>query len=333
MAPNEISCARGEAWQDIYCNRPGHKPFPKNPIWWGDLPGRTPSIVSTPIPTVHDRQRKLLSRCFSEKALKAEEPAIQGYIDLLIQKLREKIDESGENGFTIVNIVDWYMFTTLDIVGDLGFGESFQCLQRGVWHPWAAAIFSYFKIGALSASIRFYPILNRCLIACMPRSAMKAADDSFQWAVEKVHCRMDLVTERTDFMTHILEHNGGNESMTVAEIESNSNVLIVSGSETCGTVLSGITNYLVKNTSALMSLAQEIRETYTTAEEMTFSALAGLPYLNAVIQEGLRMCPPVPSGLAHMVPIGGDTVCGNWFPEGVSHAFLNDLSYFVTTNS
>ncbi len=40
-------------------------------------------------------------------------------------------------------------------------------------------------------------------------------------------------------------------------------------------------------------------------------------YLNAVIEEGLRIAPPFPAGLPRVVPPGGDTVCGEWLEAGV----------------
>lgn len=318
VAPDEISCAKPEAWQDIYAHRPGHAQFPKNPVWWGELPGRAPSIVSAPTASDHDRMRKVLSHCFSMKALMAEEPTIQGYVDLLIEQLTRRIDPKRKDEGTVVNIVDWFMFTTFDIVGDLGFGEPFRCLAGSAYHPWVAAIFSYFRIGALAASVRFYPVLDAMLTRLMPASAMKEADEMYQWSVDKTHRRMEMDTERDDFMAQILEKNGEENGMSLPEIENNSNVLIVSGSETCGTVLSGTTNMLVKNPACLEKLTAEIRSRFSRSEEMIFTALAEMPYLNAVIQEGLRMCPPVPSGLQHLVPAGGDMVCGRWFPEGVS---------------
>ena len=106
--------------------------------------------------------------------------------------------------------------------------------------------------------------------------------------------------------------------MSIPEIENNTNVLIVAGSETCGTVLSGTTNYLLKFPAAYKSLTKEIRTAFSKAEDITFTALADLPYLNPVIEEGLRMSPPSASALQHLVPVGGDTVCGDWLPEGVS---------------
>jgi hypothetical protein len=51
---------------------------------------------------------------------------MNSYFDLLVQKLYEKID-GPENGK--VNIVQWFNFTTFDLIGDLCFGESFNALK------------------------------------------------------------------------------------------------------------------------------------------------------------------------------------------------------------
>ena len=41
-----------------------------------------------------------------------------------------------------------------------------------------------------------------------------------------------------------------------------------------------------------------------------------MPYLQAIIKEGLRMCPPITGLLAKEVPQGGDSFKGYFLPEG-----------------
>ena len=43
-----------------------------------------------------------------------------------------------------------------------------------------------------------------------------------------------------------------------------------------------------------------------------------MPYLQACIKEGLRMHPATGLPLARVVPKGGATICGRYFPEDVS---------------
>lgn len=232
----------------------------------------------------------------------------------------------GDGRSTRVNIVNWYMFLTFDILGDLGFGESFNCLENSTYHPWVQTIFSYFKSSAFVGALRMYFTMSvdKMLMRCIPTSVKQASQDHYQWAVDKVHRRMNLETQRDDFMSHILRHND-ETGMTIPEIESNTSVLIVAGSETCGTVLSGTTNYLTKSPNAYRKLTEEIRSSFSREEDMTLDSLTDLPYLNAVIEEGLRLCPPNGSGLSHVVPSAGDTVCGEWLPEGVGSRRLKGV--------
>ena len=268
--------------------------------------------------------RGVLSHGFTEKALRAQEGLIQSYIDLLISRLREKAiiaKEIGDEAAATVDICQWYNFTTFDIIGDLGFGEPFDCLREGTYHPWVATIFNNFKASAFVAAVRFYPLLDSLLMKCLPESVMKIQRDHYQLAVDKVHRRLNLETTRKDFMTEVIAHND-EKGMGISEIEATFNVLIFAGSETTATTLTGTTNYLLQNPDVLALLVTEVRGAFKDEKQMTFTALKQLPYLNAVIEEGLRLCPPIPAGLPRMVPKGGDTVCGHFLPEYVSSPFL-----------
>lgn len=64
-------------------------------------------------------------------------------------------------------------------------------------------------------------------------------------------------------------------------------------------------------------LRDEIRGAFETNEDITIVATARLPYLTAIISEGLRLCPPTPTMLPRLVPRDGAMVCGNWLPGGV----------------
>ncbi len=317
LAPDEVSFARGEAWSEIFGHRPGHLPFPKNPVWWSPPQGQTPSLLHVQDEGAHARMRRVLAHSFTEKALRTQEPLIQSYVDLLIKRLRERTAENTHSEGTVLDIVQWYNYTTFDIIGDLGLGQSFDCLQQSTLHPWVAMIYNFFKVSTYLATVRFYPSIEFLLRKCIPKSALKMQRDHYQLVVDRVDRRMNLETQRDDFMSQLLKHND-KTGMSVDEIRSTFNTLIVAGSETTATVLSGITNYLVQNTGVLQKLVQEIRGPFEEEKNITIGSLQTLAYLNAVIEEGLRLCPPVPAGLPRVVPAGGDTVCGQWLPEHVS---------------
>jgi cytochrome P450 len=69
--------------------------------------------------------------------------------------------------------------------------------------------------------------------------------------------------------------------------------------------------------------AQEIREKFKTVEEITASSTGELTYLQACLEEGLRMFPPTLGTLPRKVPDEGATICGRFVPGktvvGVHH--------------
>ena len=93
----------------------------------------------------------------------------------------------------------------------------------------------------------------------------------------------------------------------------------LTSSETTGTLLAGAFYLLMSNRNAYEKLTAEIRSTFHNESDITYRKVDGLPYLEAVVKESLRMYPPSPSGLDRIVcdPMG-IIVAGHWLPPGVS---------------
>lgn len=169
----------------------------------------------------------------------------------------------------------------------------------------------------------------------IPQSLKKMQKDHFDQIGEKVQRRLNWEVERPDLMSYVIKYND-EIGMSLDEIQATFTVLTTAGSETTATALSGTLNYLAANgnETTLLSLVQEVRQSFNSEDDITFEKLAGLQFLNAVIHEGLRLCPPVPIMLPRVVPEGGDTVCGIWLPAGVGLllflSYLQKLTLFDT---
>lgn len=268
----------------------------------------------------HARYRRLLAHAFSEKALREQEHLPLAYIDLLIRRLRDIVSASEDDG-AVVDIVKWLNFTTFDIVGDLALGEPFYCLEESKYHGWVSILFIQFKAAGVFMSLRFFG-LDKPLRMVLPKSFLKKRAEHAKYSLDRIHRRLDQGKEgadaqRNDFMTYVLRYND-EKGMTVPEIEQTFRVLVVAGSETTGTALSGILANLLQSSDAMEEIVKEIRESFHDASEICANAVSNLPYLNAVIEEGLRLCSPVALGLPRVVPEGGAEVSGQWLPGGVS---------------
>ena len=102
---------------------------------------------------------------------------------------------------------------------------------------------------------------------------------------------------------------------------------MMAGAVTTATFLSGVTYYLGNNRQALGRLQDELRSTFPSIEAIDSKGLLTCVYLNAVVEEGLRIYPP--AGAAHLsriVPKGGCEISGRFIPEGVRFIALLPLS-------
>ena len=101
-------------------------------------------------------------------------------------------------------------------------------------------------------------------------------------------------------------------------LQANSSSVLIAGSETTATMLSGVTYMLLKNPEALKKVTDEVRTTFTSASEITLTSVNVLTYMLACLNESLRSYPPVPFGMPRQVPPGGAHILGRYIPEGVS---------------
>lgn len=311
IGPNELSYNNANAWKDIYGFKQGQTQLPKDPNFYTAPPGGAHSIITADT-AGHTRMRRLVAHAFSEKALREQEPLMKGYIDLFIQRLRENCD-NGKNKF---DIVSWYNWTTFDLIGDLMFGEPFDCLADMNYHPWVRILFESIKAATIFSTTSLFPGAQTVIMALAPKKLIETRDYHQGLTVQKVKTRLDRVTDRADFMTYILRHND-ERGMSVPEIEATANAIIIAGSETTATLLSGVTYYLLKNEGVLKKLVKEIRHSFPTEEEITLIGVGKLKYLLAVLDEGLRMYPPVPVGLPRKIPAQGTIINGQWVPPKV----------------
>lgn len=101
-------------------------------------------------------------------------------------------------------------------------------------------------------------------------------------------------------------------------LQANSSSVLIAGSETTSSMLSGVTYLLLTNPDALRKVTEEVRTKFTSEEAITLTSVSCLSYMLACLNEALRSYPPVPFGMPRQVPKGGGIILGQHIPEDVS---------------
>lgn len=91
---------------------------------------------------------------------------------------------------------------------------------------------------------------------------------------------------RPVFLSNVLKHSVTEKGMTLDELVANSYVLIIAGSETTATLLSGVTYYILTVPGVFDKLKAEIRGSFSSEEQITWPAFNQLKYTLAVLNEG-----------------------------------------------
>ncbi len=326
VAPDELSFTDPVAWRDIHA-----KNLLRAPQYSNKPPGKDAENLISANESDHARFRKVMAPAFAEKSVHEHEEAIQEHVNLLIQRLHQRVGDTDSN--QTMNILQWFNYTTLDMIGDFVLSSSFGCLEREQMPSWMRPL-NQFKITMFRVAFRYYPPVDSLLNFITPKAALAPLMNIWRRIEESLSKRLTMSADRSDIIHHIIAANESPSDlhMSRSEIEINILSLIVAGSESVTTVLTGITNYLLRNPSKLNTLVQETRSSFPNETDITGVSLSRLPYLNAVLQEGLRLCPTIPDGMRRITPKGGAAVAGHFLPEDITVSIPQWATYQSSRN-
>ncbi|KAF7195683.1 Cytochrome P450 monooxygenase [Pseudocercospora fuligena] len=309
IAPDELSYTSSQAWRKIYGQS---KPeFMK----CTDGRGIAPVIKQAHLRGIiaaesekHRRLRRAIAPAFSDRALSEQEAYLQEHSDNLVNHLRKACNEGA------VDIVKWLSLATFDIMSDLAFGKPEGCLDNAD-QPWLSVM------GARAKTIRWHQLtiyygLDGLATRFAPKSFTKSRQDHMRLTAAKVQQRIKLNVERKDFMSYILQNTA--EPLSNAELTIMASAFIVAGSGTSARALSATVYFLCANSDVLFKVTSQIRSAFDDQKAITIRSTARLPYLQACIDEAMRLHPPNPSTIPRWVPDHGEEIDGKWVPGGIA---------------
>ena len=309
--PNDVSCVSPQSWNDIYgWKTGGRQVMGRDPRFMAIFQLGNETFISNERGH-HSFFRKMISPGFSGKALIAQEAMVSKWADKFTDSLLRQSEKP-------VDLVLMFHWATLDVFGDLMFGESFGCLENNRSARWLELVMGsqefigiFYFLLSFNVTALFWNLAVRLPIT---QRWIQSRDITF----DKAKDRLDRgARDRTDMMS-LIWTDAQDEKMAVTkeQVLQVSTLLTLAGMETTSTSLSGLVWWLLKTPHAYERLANEIRS-FESEEELSMEKLAQLPYLNCCISEGLRVHSPIANSVPRLVPKGGDLVAGTFLPEGV----------------
>ncbi|KAK2610031.1 hypothetical protein N8I77_003491 [Diaporthe amygdali] len=322
VSPNELSFASVQSWRDIYGHATGGRQIMTKSEFY-DMYGSgfdSLCVGSERNPQKHAQMKKSLSAAFSTKALAQQENIVKRCVDEFVQRLG--VDGACEKG---LNMTKWFEMIAFDILGEMAFGESFHCVENGNIqtlifesagkpHFWSEMIVEHLFFVTVLDNLRRYPLIAAIGRKCLPRLTVSVRDRHSGYSREKVARRLNACSGREDFLTNISEKVKTGE-VSEEEMTAHASTLVIAGGETVSTFLAAVTYFVLKNPAVYRKLQEEVRGRYKDGDEITAMSAQQLPYLQAVISEGLRIYPPGSQGFPRTCP--GTTIDGYWVPQGV----------------
>lgn len=209
-----------ESRKDIYGYQNGAlakgEEFPKAPRFYRNR-GVPPSIVSETREN-HALLRRQMSSGFSDRSLREQEGIVKGYVDLLIERLRERCgpahgaagDGKAEapllpsaSSRTAVDMRLWFNYATFDIIGDLAFGESFGCLEHGRATDRVSSIEKGLQAQGMNYALKLLGMER--LVKWLVRSRAKFRRENDKLTAAVLKRRMSLKVERPDLIGGLLK--------------------------------------------------------------------------------------------------------------------------------
>ncbi|EXJ78793.1 hypothetical protein A1O1_09195 [Capronia coronata CBS 617.96] len=335
--PHEIHVYDPKFYDELYTNPPRKRDKYQ---WWVNLASAQGSGFSTVPHDLHRMRRSVLNPYFSKANIFRLEPVIMERIEKLSKRLAEAASSD-----QIVRLDVALMALTTDTISQYAFGQDTRYLDEPDFSlMWKETIRGGFETGALCRQFPWMvPTMKR-----LPPSVVAAMNPQLgflmQWQNRAKANVQGILNEKPNksgkgnaaagdgqerqTMFHTLRDSDLPASeKSLERLCDEAEIMLGAGSETTAATLSRIWFYLLHSPSILEKLLAELR-TIIPSPDLAIpklSTIERLPYLSAIISEGLRISYSVTTRTPRIAPT--ETLrYEDWFiPAGTPVSMTNAL--------
>lgn len=320
ITPDEVSLSDPENYSKIY--HMGSK-YSKSPNYYRVF-GAPAAFFTTIENKLHAARRAELNPFFSRRAVLALEPVVLEKAHTLLARLKDDLDAKGA-----VELHDLFAALSVDVASDYSFNDSYKLLNietygrdfsnmiRGV-----LKMFWFFMQSSTLHSIALS--LPTWVSGMEPRfrrynTMLESTKNKVRQVKSQLESGQDKPLRRTIFHD-ILTSEAVQAGATPPSVEDMTDIaltIMVAAAAATGNALSITTFHVLENKYIYSRLYEELLAAYPDEKlPMGWADLEKLPYLTAIIKEGLRLSYGVIGRLPRVVPDGGAEFNGHFLPAG-----------------
>lgn len=252
----------------------------------------------------HEVRRKVWARAFSPKALAEYDERISEYSERFCRQIS---DLKGQP----FNATRWFKFYAWDVMGELGFGESFHMLEddKNRWVP------DLLEEGMADISQLQVVPWATILLHRLPFTA-EGPKKFAGFIIEQAKRRAKQMPTKPDVLRYLVEdyNKGPKRDIDFQWFRGDTRLFVVGGSDTTAATLTHIMYYLATYPEHLAKLRAELEPLLQGRMILDPKDVPAAKHLNGVIHETLRLHPPIPSGFPRLTPKDGMVINGSYIP-------------------
>ncbi|KAH9897745.1 high nitrogen upregulated cytochrome P450 monooxygenase 2 [Cubamyces lactineus] len=304
IGPNEVSVSSAAAIHPLM----GTTGLHKGPQWGARAATQAvPPLIAISDPKEHLRRRKPWNRAFNMVSLKDFEPLVSNRTRQLVDLLGSKKGE--------VNLSKWFSWFTYDLMSDMAFGGGSEMMRNGdegsVWPLLEEGLVNSDTFGHLPWTADY--------VRKIPGLGTKMKEMR-SFCIRRTAERVKQGNHSTKDLFYYLNNEDGSEATPpLSQVVADGALAVVAGSDTTSSVISNLVFCLLTHPETYARLRAEVDFYYPPGEDaLNTKHHADMSYLNAVINETMRLYPPVSDGSQRIVPYGsgGRVIDNNYLPEG-----------------
>ncbi|RDB27712.1 hypothetical protein Hypma_003306 [Hypsizygus marmoreus] len=303
IGPNEISINIPAAVRPVYAT------MFRAPFYQG-APQDADALVTTLSRAEHAHRLTAWNKAFMTESLRNFRGMAENRANQLLEVLRRE-SHLGKP----IDLSHWISLWSMDNMGDMSFSGGFETMAAGQdSEGWMEVL----AIGVLFVGVLGQVPWMRDIIALLPQPGPIITFQQF--AGSKVVSTKAKSTEvKQDILGIIQDESSGGPPLSEQQAAADAAFMVVAGSDTISQALTSLFRHVLGNDSVLTRLRAEINAVYEPGDNIDPVRLAKLPYLDACVQETLRLVPPVAAGPPRYSDNGGQ-ILDRYIPGGTTVA-------------